>query len=199
MVSGGPYCSSLATDGFLLADVHDALDEPRKDDTEFVDPEVQAKFRRFSKFIKGREKNRKFLEAAASLHLRLAEGDGEDEAVRKVADKTPGADEQYVRGVLDELRREKLLPVGSTGGPDVVGGGGIVLGELGEPHAQRYVDKAIHSLLRDVEKNGQVVVVQTRLFRTAEKRPIVDDFMMDETLLDKMLVKVRGNPQNPQT
>lgn len=210
----GPYCSSLATDGFMLVDIHDdMMEEPRKDKTEFADPLVQTKFQRFSKFIKGKENDRKFLEVAASLHILLVRGTEIDEAVSRVVAKTPGADTRYVCGVLDTLDRESMLPVpiervnsqantNLNGAPkDVLVSGApsitpLVDGEMGAPHAQRYVDRAIYHMMSDIVESGdRAEVVQKRLFRPNEARPVVDDFVMDEALLDKMLTKIRQSSQ----
>lgn len=213
----GPYCSSLATDGFMLADIYDnMMEEPRKDKTEFVDPLVQAKFQKFSKFIKGKWKDRGFLEVAASLHILLTKNPDVSKAINKVVDKTPSADIQYVRSVLNELHQKDMLPVPiktadiqTDSKPDGIRKDALarsspqitelVDGEMGEPHAQRYVDRAIHQMMRDIVESGdRVEVVQKRLFRSNEARPVVDDFIMDEALLDKVLTKIRQNPQNPQ-
>lgn len=107
----GPYCSSLATDGFILDDIYaDMKVDPRKDKTEFANSFVQKRFERFAEFIKPKACDRVFLETAASLHcLIVMEPDiGDDDAVRKVAAKTPDTDEGGVRSVISVLEKEGL-------------------------------------------------------------------------------------------
>ena len=107
----GPYCSSLTTDGFILDDIYaDIKASSRKDRTRFANSFIQKRFERFSKFIKSKMCDHVFLETAASLHcLLITDSDITlDDAVRKVAAKTPGATEEGVRGVFDILQKEKL-------------------------------------------------------------------------------------------
>lgn len=107
----GPYCSSLATDGFILDDIYaDMKADSREDKTEFANSFIQKRFERFAKFIGSKVCDRVFLEVAASLHILLiTEPDiSDDEAVRRVAAKTPGADEGDVSNVLNVLEKEGL-------------------------------------------------------------------------------------------
>ena len=107
----GPYCSSLATDGFILEDIYeDMKSDSSKDKTAFANSFIQKRFKRFAVFIKPKACDRVFLEVAASLHcLRVTEPDiNADDAVRTVAGKTPDAEEEYVRNVLNILEKEGL-------------------------------------------------------------------------------------------
>ena len=107
----GPYCSSLATDGFILEDIYaDMKADSRKDRTEFANSFIQKRFERFAKFIKPKVQDRVFLETAASLHCLLVvePGISDDDAVKKVAAKMPDADESDVRSVLNVLEKEGL-------------------------------------------------------------------------------------------
>ena len=209
----GPYCSSLSTDGFMLADIHDdMMVKPRGDNTEFADPEVQKRFQKFSKFIKGHENDRKFLEVAASLHILLAKPSPVRDAVNKVVAKTPGVGVQYARDILDMMEQKGILPVPvdtsdmhSDPNSDAAGKDApastpevaqLVDGAMGEPHAQRYVDRAIYNMINDIVESGdRAEVVQKRLFHPDEARPVADDFIMDEALLDKVMAKIRQSPQ----
>ena len=108
----GPYCTTLATAGFALRTFYDDLQssDRRKDESGFVSTIVQERFERFAKFIKSRERNANFLEAAASLHYRInAMRESDDAAVQSVTQKMPDTEESYVRRVLGEMRREKLI------------------------------------------------------------------------------------------
>ena len=108
----GPYCSSLATDGFILDDIYtDMVRESGTDKTAFANRFTQKRFERFVKFVSGHETETQFLEAAASLHYQLAVNPdaGVDEAVRVVADKMPHANEAYVRDIFSMLEKEKLV------------------------------------------------------------------------------------------
>lgn len=82
----GPYCTRLATVGYALTSIYDMV--PYDKDMVFVNPAVQERFRRFKKFIKGRENDNDFLEIAASLHiLHKACGMARADAVEKVASR----------------------------------------------------------------------------------------------------------------
>lgn len=108
----GPYCSSLATDGFILDDIYtDMVRESDTDRTAFANNLIQKRFERFAKFVSGYETKPEFLEAAASLHYQLAVNPdaGADEAIRVVANKMPRADKAYVRDIFNMLKKEGLV------------------------------------------------------------------------------------------
>lgn len=102
----GPYCTTLAAAGFVLDDMYD--DIPSLKSTRFVSSTVQKRFAKFTIFIRGRENDTKFLEAAASLHYLLKTGYLQNDAVEKVIEKMPDVDEQYLNDVLTKLRLAEL-------------------------------------------------------------------------------------------
>ena len=124
----GPHCSSLATDGLLLSDIYDDIDNDIYDDIDndiyddmveesdadmmvFADNSMQERFERFVRFVSGRGTNTAFLEVAASLHYQLTVNPdvGIDEAVRVVVYNMPDCDETYVYGMFSVLKKEGLV------------------------------------------------------------------------------------------
>ena len=105
----GPYCTTLATAGFALDDIYDRIQGDTKK-TRFVSQTIQKRFDKFTRFIRGKERNTRFLEAAASLHFLLkTQQISEEKAVDRVIKKMPDADERSVREVLKEMRTEDLV------------------------------------------------------------------------------------------
>lgn len=105
----GPYCTTLTAAGFALEGFYQQIPK-RSKGTRFASRTIQKRFDRFTRFIKGKESDTNFLEAAASLHflIRIRQLT-DDDAVSMVAEKMPGVDASYVKGVLDCVRAEGLL------------------------------------------------------------------------------------------
>ena len=105
----GPYCTTLATAGFALEDFYEQIPK-RPKGTRFANGTIQKRFDRFAKFIKGKENDAKFLEAAASLHFLLKTSRiTDDDAIRRIVSKMPDTDESYIRDVLKRMKSEELL------------------------------------------------------------------------------------------
>lgn len=105
----GPYCTTLATAGFALTNIYDRILTSTKE-TRFVNQIIQKRFEKFSRFIKGKEYDTDFLEAAASLHFLLkTQKISEDKAVNKVVKKMPDTNEQYLKDVLKDMKLEELI------------------------------------------------------------------------------------------
>ena len=67
----------------------------------------------------------------------------------------------------------------------------LVLGGIGPAHAQRYVDRAMYQMMVDVVEGDTVLQVNPRrIFKPDEARPAVDDFIMDEALVQRVLDKL---------
>lgn len=68
----------------------------------------------------------------------------------------------------------------------------LVKGGLGPAHARRYVDRAIYQMLVDAadEKGTELRVTPKRIFRPDEEQPVVDDFVMDEAVVGRLLDKI---------
>lgn len=105
----GPYCTTLSTAGFILADFYEQIPK-RSRGTRFANGTIQKRFERFAKFIKGKEGDAKFLEAAASLHFLLNTSKiTYYDAIKEVADKMPDTDKTYVGEVRGQMKSEGLL------------------------------------------------------------------------------------------
>lgn len=65
----------------------------------------------------------------------------------------------------------------------------LVKGGIGPIHAQRYVDRAMYQTLVDsARKDGtELRVTPVRIFQPNEERPVVDDFIMDEAIVERVL------------
>ncbi len=113
----GPYCSGLAKDGFILEGKHDDAEGAQQAAGRFDNALVRARLDKFAEFVKGRERDLPFLEAAASLHHMYAPELGIDaeEATKEVAARTQDVDESYARRVFDDMMKSGLLP---QTGPD---------------------------------------------------------------------------------
>ena len=63
---------------------------------------------------------------------------------------------------------------------------------IGPIHAQRYVDRAIYQTLVDsAHKDGtELRITPVRIFQPDEERPAVDDFIMDEVIVERVLDKL---------
>ena len=82
----GPHCAQLAAVGYALSKPYHRI--PRDESTVFLDGDVQGRFERLKRFVRGRESDNDFLEVAASLHmLKKARGLPRDEIVEKVLAK----------------------------------------------------------------------------------------------------------------
>lgn len=67
----------------------------------------------------------------------------------------------------------------------------LVTGGIGPAHAQRYVDRAIYQTMVDVVEGRTVLRVNPKkIFRPDEERPVVDDFIMDEVIVQRVLDKI---------
>ena len=67
----------------------------------------------------------------------------------------------------------------------------LVTGGIGPAHAQRYVDRTIYQMMADVvEGNTELRVNPKRIFRPDEERPVVDDFIVDEVIVQRVLDKL---------
>lgn len=98
----GPYCTRLAAVGCALEPLYGMI--PCDKDMVFADPGVQDRFEHFKRFIRGRENDGDFLEAAASLHvLHRTSGMPRADIVRKVAAERDRFGEEYCNGVWDEM------------------------------------------------------------------------------------------------
>ena len=65
-------------------------------------------------------------------------------------------------------------------------------GGLGPAHAHRYVERAMCSMMSDAAESGEALyMIPVRLFRPDESRPAVDDFIMDEEIVSRVLKKIR--------
>lgn len=64
-------------------------------------------------------------------------------------------------------------------------------GGIGPAHAQRYIDRAMYQTMVDaVEGNTVLQINPKRIFRPNEARPVVDDFIVDEAIVQKLLDKL---------
>lgn len=67
----------------------------------------------------------------------------------------------------------------------------LVVGGIGPAHAQRYIDRALYQTMVDVVEGCTVLQVNPkRVFRPDETRPVVDDFIVDEAIVQKLLDKI---------
>lgn len=204
----GPYCSTLATAGFMLDGFYDMMPDGKQDKTEgFANNVVRKRFEKFTKFIKGKERNVNFLEAAASLHFLLNTGmaSNHTEAVDTVITKmergyeysnTPQEDRvgrEYVENVLGYMVGQGLMGSDWAARRDVVPVEQVRLG-VGNPQKpvdlaglprgmdQRHVDKAFYCMLKDAMCVGEdnVELVGQNVFRPDEERPVADNYIMND-------------------
>ena len=201
----GPYCTALATAGFMLKDFYDMLPEKRDKYEGFTNSVVQDRFEKFVKFIGKREADTNFLEVAASLHYQLSAGRAAtheiavDNVLKKMErgydyDKTPQedrADKEYVEHVLREMVDNGLIH--SAG--QVVGDGvnqtspDFAVSTPTEPAmpaamprdmGPRHSDKALYYTLADAARDSDMKLVGKNVFRPGEDRPVVDDYVMND-------------------
>lgn len=84
--------------------------DPLRQDMVFANPGVQERFDMFKQFIRGRENDSNFLEAAASLHvLHRTSGMPRADIVKKVAAKQDHFDEEYCNDIWDEMTEKWRL------------------------------------------------------------------------------------------
>lgn len=104
----GPYCTRLAAVAYSLGPLYDMI--PYDRDMVFANPGVQERFDMFKQFIRGRENDSDFLEAAASLHvLHRTSGMPRADIVKKVAAKQDHFDEEYCNDIWDEMMEKWRL------------------------------------------------------------------------------------------
>ena len=83
----GPYCSNLASCGFNLKSIYHKIPEGK---VKFEESVIQENFKRFQKFIDGREDDTQFLEIAASLHaIKNTHDLDRDNAIAELQDRKP--------------------------------------------------------------------------------------------------------------
>lgn len=64
-------------------------------------------------------------------------------------------------------------------------------GGIGPAHAQRYIDRAMYQMMVDAVEGGTVLRINPkRIFRPDEARPVVDDFIVDEAVVQRILDKI---------
>ena len=104
----GPYCSTLATNGFALREIYNKIPSNK---VRFENPSVQKKFKKFQDFIKNRMADEQFLEIAASLHNLNATKISKDvDLVQTLMNRKPGRfREEQCREILEELKKWDLL------------------------------------------------------------------------------------------
>ena len=104
----GPYCSTLAANGFALRDIYGKIPIGK---VRFENPSVQKKFKKFQDFIKNKVIDEQFLEIAASLHNLNATKTSKDmDLVQVLMDRKPGRfKEDRCREILEELKKWDLL------------------------------------------------------------------------------------------
>ena len=101
----GPYCTILASNGFLLQDIYDSM-PPQ--DFKFDDRKSQKMFERFLEFVKG--KSTDDLEIAASLHyLSQTCGVPDDEAKSRVKNKQEKFSMDQVGRIWSEMEKWSLI------------------------------------------------------------------------------------------
>ena len=67
----------------------------------------------------------------------------------------------------------------------------LVKGGMGKIHAQRYVDRAIYQTLVDAaHEGGELRLTPIQIFQPGESRPVIDDFIMDEVIVQRVLDKL---------
>ena len=100
--------------------------------------------------------------------------------------------------MTDTAAQPNIMPTNSHGVPNDaspkqnVGKVTLMTGGLSPIHAQRYVDRAIYQTLVDsAHKDGtELRITPVRIFQPDEKRPVVDDFIMDEIIVERVLDKL---------
>ena len=101
----GPYCTILATNGFLLQDIYAHM--PYQD-FKFDDKKSQKMFKKFLKFVKG--KSTDDLEIATSLHYLIQTCEvPDDEAKSDVKDKQERFSARQVGKIWSEMRKCGLI------------------------------------------------------------------------------------------
>lgn len=204
----GPYCSTLAAAGFMLDGFYDMMPDGKPDKAEgFANSVVRERFERFTKFIKDREQDVNFLEAAASLHFLLSTGKASDhaDAVDRVIKKmesgydrsgTPQKDRvgrEYVESVLNDMVGQGLIGSDWDVRRDVVHvepvrldvgnrQKPVELAGLPRGMGQRHIDKAFYYMLKDASCVGEdnVELVGQNVFRPNEERPVADNYIMND-------------------
>ena len=102
----GPYCSILATNGFLLQNVYDEI--PEYDQVRFKNKDARKNFKKFLKFVTG--KNVDELEIASSLHYLKQVCTLSDDKIReKVTNKRLEFTSEQVDKVWGELKSWKMI------------------------------------------------------------------------------------------
>lgn len=226
----GPYCTTLATSGFILNEFYPMMSTNHKEKSEgFLSNIIRARFKKFRDFIQGKENDSNFLEAAASLDFLLKTDmvQDDDMAVDKVFQKMQNgykyhstqpdepADKSYITSVLKKIKKYGLCSTSSKGNvfvnmsptkPITVDLSKnkqiqIEISNLPRDMETKYVDKTMFFTLQDaMAGDGHVELVGKNIFKPDIKRPIMDEYAMD----DKMVWDIRrkqglGIPANNET
>lgn len=209
----GPYCTALAASGFMLDGFYSMLPDSHGKSEGFANSVVRDRFRRFAEFVRDKEMDTNFLEAAASLHFLLKTGRAATpaDAANEVFDKmergyeyneTPRSgrvDKEYVEGMLPKLENT-ILPRGSETARhaerwvkpvrlelEETELKPVMLADMPRGMGERHADKAVYYLFHDAARVGErkVELVGRNVFRPNEERPTADYYAMnDDVVLD---------------
>ena len=224
----GPYCTSLATAGFMLDEFYEMMPDGPDKSEGFANGVIRDRFKKFTDFVNGEETSANFLEAAASLHFLLKTGraDSHAKAVEMVLEKmergykygntqqSERADQKYVEDVLRKLERAELVRGEGEARPDERRVRSVqlnleeskpkqvMLADLPRDMGMRDVDKAVYYMLHDAAIVGEnnVELVGKNVFRPHGGRPVTDDYVMnDKVVFDIRRKRGIGVPANMGT
>ena len=209
----GPYCTTLATSGFMLNEFYPMMSTHPKEKSEgFLSSTIRARFKKFRNFIQGKESDSNFLEAAASLDFLIKTNmvQNDDMAVEKVFQKMQSgyeyyltlpykqANKSYIISVLKKIKEYGLCSTNSKGHvsmsmPSVKSipvdlsktkQMPIEISNLPRDMEMKYVDKAMFFTLHDaMVGGGHVELVGKNIFKPDIKRPLMDEYAMDDKLV----------------
>lgn len=204
----GPYCTALATDGFMLEEFYDMMPDGKQSKSEgFASSVMRERFKKFSNFVKDKLTNVDFLEVAASLHFLLSTGKATtyDDAVGQVLTKMErGYDynetppdkrigEKYIRDVLQQLIMAGLIQEPQTFLANIVSPIRLLIDstqhlkpttpiDMPVGMSSRHTDKAFYCMVDDARMLGEqnVELVGVNVFRPDVRRPVPDDYVMND-------------------
>lgn len=69
----------------------------------------------------------------------------------------------------------------------------LAIGGLGPAHDHHYMERAMYHMMLDAAEAGELSLNPANVFRPGERRPVVDDFIMDEKVVLDILESL-GRP-----
>lgn len=59
----------------------------------------------------------------------------------------------------------------------------LAVGGLGPAHDHHYMERAVYHMMLDAAEAGELSLNPANVFRPGERRPVVDDYIMDEEVV----------------